>query len=901
MSTTDRELLADYVAHHGEDAFTEIVRRHLPLVYTAALRQVRSPQLAEEVAQSAFLKLASHATRLAPHTILSAWLYQVTRREAIDVVRREARRQLREHIATEMNTTHVAPAVWTQVEPLLDEAMDSLDEADRAAVLLRYFENRPLREVGQRLGTSEDAAQKRVRRAVERLREFFAAHGVTIGAGALAATLPGYAVQAAPAGLVATIAGVVKSAVAAGPVAVVPAGPRGASGILDGLRHACRSKFAVGIAVTALVGTAVFLAIRSHNPAPDGVLGNTASDVKSGAADNGAANAPTPSGNTSQAPGQPDPRALLRGIAEARQRLVSGSLELQVFTERFENGRQEAEPPTTLKVLFDGSKLRFDSVQRQYRYPFFDDYDSAEAKEAFRRADSLPKEDAVRAGLLGSFEAHEVAAWDGEMLVRFSESDGSGGTTNVEDPASGSPSYFFDPRCLGLSESLRRETTIAGCLGLDGPKSVQLLGEELVEAVPAWRVQVQSQYDTTLDFWIEMARPWRLLKQATSISSAQSKYDEANPRDPIPVEVTTTYSYPNRALSFSKRFVRLQAEFGQPVDPMSFTFAGLGMPVGTVVNDLRIHGTLGYWTGAGLADQPLRPESPPKSGPPVAELLAQMENAPGLPEALDAATRLLLNTPDGPAVELAAEVVRRWHSDNTNLVHLCQELERVRHRCATNLLEAILEQNPSAEVRAQACYSLGMLHKDAANYGTNPAATVQAEKLFQSVLSESDAKGLGGINLASNARRELDEIQRLFIGKPAPEIAGNDFDGRPVRLSDYRGRVVVVTFWSAHYLEAIEHRKLVERMAGKPFAFLGVFDDDDLAKGKAVVERYGITWPSVWDKRSGPVSTEWLVRSWTSVWVLDRQGRIRYRGLRWGQELDDAVTRLLEEQGGPGR
>lgn len=61
------------------------------------------------------------------------------------------------------------------------------------------------------------------------------------------------------------------------------------------------------------------------------------------------------------------------------------------------------------------------------------------------------------------------------------------------------------------------------------------------------------------------------------------------------------------------------------------------------------------------------------------------------------------------------------------------------------------------------------------------------------------------------------------------------------------------------------------------------------------MERYGITWPSIWDKRSGPVSTEWLVRSWTSVWVLDRRGVIRYRGLRWGQELDDAVNRLLEE------
>src|SRR3954466_11699991 len=103
MNETDLELLARYTAQHAEDAFSEVVRRHLNLVYSAALRQVRSPQLAEEVAQSTFIKLARHASRLAPDTILTAWLYQFTRREAIDVVRGKARRQLREQIAVEMN------------------------------------------------------------------------------------------------------------------------------------------------------------------------------------------------------------------------------------------------------------------------------------------------------------------------------------------------------------------------------------------------------------------------------------------------------------------------------------------------------------------------------------------------------------------------------------------------------------------------------------------------------------------------------------------------------------------------------------------------------------------------------------------------------------------------------
>ena len=205
MSDTDLELLALYTRQQAEDAFTEIVRRHLDLVHSAALRQVRSPQLAEEVTQSTFINLARHAHRLAPDTILTAWLYQVTRREAIDVVRREARRQLREQIASEMNAMNATTADWTHIEPLLDEAMHALDENDRAAVLLRYFENKSLREVGTTLGTSENAAQKRLSRAVERLREFFAKRGVSIAESGLVVVISANAVHAAPLGLVTTI------------------------------------------------------------------------------------------------------------------------------------------------------------------------------------------------------------------------------------------------------------------------------------------------------------------------------------------------------------------------------------------------------------------------------------------------------------------------------------------------------------------------------------------------------------------------------------------------------------------------------------------------------------------------------------------------------------------------
>ena len=259
MTPNDLDLLQRYAAEKSEEAFTALVNRHLNLVYSAALRQVRSAQLAEEVAQSVFSDLARNAGKLKPDTILTAWLYQVARRTAIDLVRKESRRQFRELAALEMTAMNSTAPDWRQLEPLLDEAMDALEATDRAAILLRYFENKSLRDVGQTLGTTDDAAQKRVSRAIERLRDFFAKRGVSIGAGGLAAVIAGNAVQAAPAGLAATISSAAALA-ALGISASAEVG--GTTGIFGTLLRACRTKLAAGLAATALVGAALFLVTR---------------------------------------------------------------------------------------------------------------------------------------------------------------------------------------------------------------------------------------------------------------------------------------------------------------------------------------------------------------------------------------------------------------------------------------------------------------------------------------------------------------------------------------------------------------------------------------------------------------------------------------------------------------
>ncbi|HEY1660859.1 MAG TPA: sigma-70 family RNA polymerase sigma factor [Verrucomicrobiae bacterium] len=257
MSASDLNLLGRFARENSQDAFTEIVRRHVDLVYSAALRQVRSPQLAEEVAQSVFSDLARDAGKLRSDTVLIAWLYAVTRRTAIDVIRKESRRQLREQIAMEMNTMNATANDWTEIGPLLDDAMAALDESDRSVILLRFFENKSLREVGESLSISDDAAQKRAGRAVEQLRGFFSKRRLTIGASGLAVLISANAVQSAPVGLAATIS---TAAVLTGAAAATASATLAATKIIA---MTTLQKTVISAALAATIGTAVFAAHKA--------------------------------------------------------------------------------------------------------------------------------------------------------------------------------------------------------------------------------------------------------------------------------------------------------------------------------------------------------------------------------------------------------------------------------------------------------------------------------------------------------------------------------------------------------------------------------------------------------------------------------------------------------------
>lgn len=216
----DAELLSRYADGGSEEAFAELVRRHVDLVYGAAMRRTGGdPHRASEVAQQVFTTLARHARKLSHHALLPAWLHTATRNAALNLMISEQRRQTREAGALALATA-TAPGGsspdWDRLRPLLDAAMDELPEADRTAVIMRFLEHRPFAEIAAALEVSEDAARMRTDRALDKLRPALARRGITSTAGALSAILLAQPVLAAPAGLAVMLAAQALAAAGAG-------------------------------------------------------------------------------------------------------------------------------------------------------------------------------------------------------------------------------------------------------------------------------------------------------------------------------------------------------------------------------------------------------------------------------------------------------------------------------------------------------------------------------------------------------------------------------------------------------------------------------------------------------------------------------------------------------------
>ena len=205
----DRELLNRFANEHSEEAFAELVRRHMGRVHSAALRQVGDdPASAADITQTVFMELARQARKLASHPVLVGWLSTTTHRLASHHIRGECRRRRREHEVVVLQDLRQHPELIPdepRLKALLDDVLQELGEMDRTAVLLRHVEQRPFSDIGVRLGMSENAARMRVDRALDKLRTRLARRGITSTSSVLISTLAGASATSIPPGLAAVV------------------------------------------------------------------------------------------------------------------------------------------------------------------------------------------------------------------------------------------------------------------------------------------------------------------------------------------------------------------------------------------------------------------------------------------------------------------------------------------------------------------------------------------------------------------------------------------------------------------------------------------------------------------------------------------------------------------------
>jgi len=289
------------------------------------------------------------------------------------------------------------------------------------------------------------------------------------------------------------------------------------------------------------------------------------------------------------------------------------------------------------------------------------------------------------------------------------------------------------------------------------------------------------------------------------------------------------------------------------------------------------------------------------------EFLDLAEKSPEDLAAVNSLNTIVLLMSDTEEADEALLLLREHHAERPLVAPILHRLEAMLSPESEKLLRAIVAKNQDPEIQAQARFALAMhlvrrFEADASAENAQQLLSEGTGLLEEMAANQCDVL-YGGNTLTDAAREALAAYRQLTIGRPVPDISGEDVYGKRMRLSDYRGKVVLLDFWSSTCAPCMRMKpyenRLRSRMAGKPFVLLGVACDDDRERLKTVVEQKGVSWPCWWAGRANDdsISTHWTVRRWPTLYLIDKGGilRTRFDGFPGEERLDRAVDEMFDE------
>ena len=276
------------------------------------------------------------------------------------------------------------------------------------------------------------------------------------------------------------------------------------------------------------------------------------------------------------------------------------------------------------------------------------------------------------------------------------------------------------------------------------------------------------------------------------------------------------------------------------------------------------------------------------------KLLALAKALPTDEPAFQALTDVLI---DGDRAA-AADLLVQHHLDREGLAEALKEIAPDPDPAFDRLLRAAAEKSTLPANKAAAQLLLGWRLADAAGQTGDPKSTAEADALLSGVGKEFGDQRWETVTVREVAEHALKVLRTLSVGRPAPEFASRDLDGKPAKLSDLKGKVVVLDIWATNCgpcRQMIPHeRELVKRLAGKPFVLVSVSADRTRSDLTEFLKDTPMPWTHWYEGADGPNLTAWDVKGFPTIFVIDGKGVIRHRGVR-GKDMDAAVDKLVAE------